>query len=86
MKKTTDSLQDILGMMTPEIHQKLKSAIELGRWENGEKLSDEQKADCLQAVIAFDQAYLAPEQRVGYMDKQHCNERGSKTKTREQNQ
>jgi len=86
MNTQTDSLQEILENITPEIHQKLKSAIELGRWENGDKLSDEQKANCLQAVIAYDQTFLAPEQRVGYLNKQQCKTGGSKNKTRENNQ
>jgi len=53
--------------MTPEIHQQLKTAVELGRWENGEKLTELQKANCLQAVIAYDRQYMDPEQRVGFI-------------------
>lgn len=69
MTDSPQSLQALLASMTPEIHERLKSAVELGRWENGDGLTAEQKALCLQAVIAYDQAFLAPEQRVGFVDK-----------------
>ena len=62
-----DSLEQLLASMTPKIHESLKEAVALGRWENGERLSDEQKSLCLQAVIAYDQKYTCPEERVGYV-------------------
>jgi len=67
MTEKPDTLADLIAGITPEIHASLKQAIELGRWENGEKLTGEQKALCLQAVIAYDEANLQPEQRVGYV-------------------
>lgn len=61
------SLAELIAGITPEIHGLLKQAVALGRWENGEKLSDEQKALCLQAVIAYERDNVDPEQRVGYV-------------------
>ena len=69
MSQQIPSLESLLDAMTPDIHQKLKTAVELGRWESGEKLTEEQRALCLQAVIAYDEAYLSEEQRVGYVKK-----------------
>ena len=69
MSDQFDSLENLLHTMTPDIHRILKTAVELGRWENGDKLSEEQRAQCLQAVIAYDEAFLAPEQRVGYLER-----------------
>ena len=40
--KQIDSLEDILAMMNPEVHMNLKTAVELGRWHDGGKLSAEQ--------------------------------------------
>ena len=34
-----NSIAALLATMTPEIHQALKTAVELGHWENGEKLT-----------------------------------------------
>lgn len=62
-------MQALLAAMTPEIHQQLKTAVELGHWENGVKLTDEQREHCIQVVIAYDSTYLNPEQRIGYINR-----------------
>jgi uncharacterized protein len=67
------SVEELLSNITPDVHNKLKMAVELGRWETGDKLSEKQKALCLQAIIAYDQYYLEPEKRVGFVkNKQTC--------------
>ncbi len=72
----TDLLQNkpatfdqLLAGMTPEIHQNLKLAIELGKWPNGDRLSQEQVELCLQAVIAWDLKHLPETDRVAYIDR-----------------
>ena len=60
--------QELLASMTPEIHQGLKTAVELGKWPNGERLSAQQVELCLQAVIAYDQRHLPETERVAYID------------------
>ncbi|HBX35784.1 DUF1315 family protein [Pseudohongiella sp. SYSU M77423] len=72
------SIQDILAMMTPEVHENLKTAVELGKWPDGRKLTAEQLEYCLQAIIAYEQ-HLPEEARVGYIDrtglkKSHCDD------------
>ncbi|MEX0740821.1 MAG: DUF1315 family protein [Pseudohongiella sp.] len=67
--KNIESLQDILAMMNPEVHMNLKTAVELGRWPDGRKLSPEQVEYCLQAIIAYEQEFLPEQQRVGYIDR-----------------
>ncbi|HFB64159.1 MAG TPA: DUF1315 family protein [Aeromonadales bacterium] len=39
--------------LTPEIYQQLKKAVELGKWENGDKLTSSQLESALQATIAY---------------------------------
>ncbi len=78
-EKEINSIQDILEMMNPEVHMNLKTAVELGKWPDGRKLTDEQRANCLQAIIAYERANLPEEQRVGYIDrsgqkKTHCDD------------
>ena len=67
--KSIESLQDILAIMDPEVHMNLKTAVELGRWQDGRKLSPEQLEYCLQAIIAYEQEFLPEQQRVGYIDR-----------------
>ena len=59
--------------ITPEIYESLKTAVELGKWADGRKLTREQKELSLQAVIAWEMQNLPEEQRTGYMGPQECS-------------
>lgn len=62
-------LDDILRLVTPEVHAALRTAVETGRWADGNTLTREQRELCLQALIAWEARHLAPEQRVGHIDR-----------------
>jgi uncharacterized protein YeaC (DUF1315 family) len=67
------NIEQLLASLTPEIVQNFRRAIEIGRWPNGQALTADQKATCLQAVIAYESQHLPPEQRTGYVPpKQPC--------------
>lgn len=73
------SWEALIDSLTPELHQTLKTAIELGRWPNGERLSKEQVELCLQAVIAWDNKHLPEAERVAWIDRRklktrHCGD------------
>lgn len=73
------SWQALVASMTPEIHQSLKTAVELGKWPNGDRLTPEQREHCLQAVIAYDELYLPEQERTAWIDrsglqKSHCDD------------
>ena len=55
--------------MTPDMYQRLKTAVELGKWPDGRRLTPEQRQHSLQAVIAWGEKYLPESERVGYIDK-----------------
>ena len=57
----------LIEMIDPQIYENLKQAIELGRWHNGSTLTEEQKALCMQAVIAYDIKHKPEQERVGYV-------------------
>ncbi|HTO18542.1 MAG TPA: DUF1315 family protein [Pseudomonas sp.] len=63
--------------ITPEIYQNLKQAVELGKWPDGRKLTQEQKETCLGAMIAWELKNLPEEEHTGFMNGQEC---GSKSK------
>ncbi|KAA9002067.1 DUF1315 family protein [Affinibrenneria salicis] len=46
-------LSDLLNAMTPEIYQRLATAVELGKWPDGVPLSAEQKENSLQMVMLW---------------------------------
>ena len=46
-------INDLVGVMTPEIYQRLALAVELGKWPDGVKLTPEQKENSLQMVMLY---------------------------------
>lgn len=62
------TFEELLASMTPEIHATMKTAVEIGKWPDGRKLTQDERETCLQAVIAYDAQHLDEEQRVGFID------------------
>ncbi|MBU1284439.1 MAG: DUF1315 family protein [Gammaproteobacteria bacterium] len=67
------SFLEAIENITPEIYQSLKLAVEIGKWPDGRKLSQEQKELTLQALIAWETHNLPEEERIGYMGPQECS-------------
>ncbi|MCF8999492.1 YeaC family protein [Acinetobacter nectaris] len=63
------NIEHMLSVLDPEIVQRLKTAVEIGKWPNGVVLSQEQRETCMQAVLAWEYTHLPEEQRTGYIDK-----------------
>ena len=61
-------VEELIEIINPEVHMNLKTAVELGRWANGDKLSQRQREHCMQAVIAYESRHLEQEDRVGFID------------------
>ena len=47
------NVEQILAAMTPEVYDRLRQAVETGKWPDGNPLSEEQKENCLQAVLLY---------------------------------
>ncbi|UTP72413.1 DUF1315 family protein [Alteromonas sp. LMIT006] len=52
------NVEQLVAGMTPEIFANLQTAVETGKWANGQSLTDEQKENALQAVMLY-QAKIA---------------------------
>ena len=63
------TLEELIASITPETYDNLKRAVELGKWPDGSRLSPEQRANCMQAVIAYGERHLSEQQRVGFIDR-----------------
>ena len=61
--------EKLIDNLDPAIYASLKRALEIGKWPDGRVLTDEQRAHCMDAVIAYDHRRKPEEQRVGYIDK-----------------
>ena len=46
-------VNDLISMVTPEIYQRLSTAVELGKWPDGVALTAEQKEHCMQIVLLW---------------------------------
>ena len=63
------TLQKMLAALTPELVDSFRRAIETGKWPDGRRLTEAQRATCLQAVIAWEHHHLPETARTGYIDK-----------------
>ncbi len=67
MKHSMNYLQ-LIETMSPEIYQSLLRSVALGKWPDGKILTDEQRENAMQAVIAWGERHLAEQDRVGYIE------------------
>ncbi len=63
------TLERMLEALTPDVVDRLRLAVEIGKWPDGRRLSQEQRETCMQAVLAWEMRHLPEEQRTGYIDK-----------------
>lgn len=61
--------EELIQAMTPDMHQSLQRAVELGKWPDGRKLTVEQRDICMRAVIAYDYENKPADERVGFIDR-----------------
>lgn len=59
---------DTIRAMPRDTYERLRRALELGKWPDGQPLSEQQKTHTLQAVIAWGELHLPEAERVGYID------------------
>lgn len=63
------NIEQMLNTLTPEIVAKLKTAVEIGKWDNGVALTKEQRVTCMQAVLVWEHKHLPEAERTGYIDR-----------------
>lgn len=64
-----DTVEAMLAALNPELVISLRTAVEIGKWPNGDRLSREQRETCMQAVLAWEVRNLPENQRTGYIDR-----------------
>ncbi|KGK41268.1 hypothetical protein LH51_15840 [Nitrincola sp. A-D6] len=64
------TFDEMIEAMTVDIYESMKRSVELGKWPNGEKLTQAQREQSLRAVIAYEHKRNLPEsERVGFIDR-----------------
>lgn len=71
------NIEQMLAVLDENIVNKLRTAVEIGKWENGVALTPEQRQISMQAVLVWESKHLPEEQRTGYIDRgtkedEHC--------------
>ena len=59
----------VLEHLNPTVYEQLKQSLEIGKWPDGELLTERQKEIVMQALIGWGEIHLPAEQRIGYIDK-----------------
>jgi uncharacterized protein len=70
--KRPDSVDDLISELTVPIYANLRTAVELGKWESGSRLSAEQLEYCMQILILYQAQHLPEEQRTGAQLNERC--------------
>ena len=71
------SMQELIATMTPDVYENLRSAVELGKWQDGSRLSARQLEHCMEAVILYEAQNLPPSERTGAPLEQQCESAAS---------
>lgn len=58
---------EVLRALNPELIESFKRAIELGKWPDGKKLTDEQREVCMQSIILYEHQNVPEHERTGYV-------------------
>ncbi len=62
--------EELAQQLDPEIYQRFKQALALGKWPDGRGLTAEQKEICMQSVMLYEAKHgVAESDRLGYVDK-----------------
>jgi uncharacterized protein len=67
MNDFTSEFHALLNSIDATTYQRLKNAIEIGRWPSGERLTAPQQGMSLQAIIVYESKNLPPAERTGYI-------------------
>ena len=62
--RVEETIQQIIDSMTPEVYQRLATAVELGKWPDGVALTPEQKENSLQLVMLWQARYNTDAQHM----------------------
>jgi len=72
-----ESLQQLLGEITPDIYFSLRTAVEIGKWGDGSKLSSQQLESSMQAIILYESKNVPENERTGFNLPNNCSSKPS---------
>jgi uncharacterized protein len=51
-------IHQVIESMPSEVYERMRSAVELGKWEDGSVLNEQQRESCLQVVMLYQARHL----------------------------
>lgn len=57
-------VENLVQAMTPDIYERLRSAVETGKWPDGTPLNEQQKEHTMQAVMLYQAKVLQSDQHM----------------------
>ncbi|MFK7974551.1 MAG: YeaC family protein [Halioglobus sp.] len=60
---------ELIDAMTPELYERMRRALEIGKWPDGKPLTPQQREQTMQAVILWGERHLESQERVGFIGK-----------------
>lgn len=64
-----DEFERLLGHIDRPLYQRLRTAVELGKWPDGRPLTEQQRELCLQAVLVWENRHIDERDRTGFIDR-----------------
>jgi len=61
------TFHDTAKQLPVDIINRMRTALEIGSWPDGQKLTQEQKQTTLEAVMVWEMTHLPPDQRTGFI-------------------
>lgn len=71
------SVDELVSRITPDVYERLKEAVALGRWSDQQRLSPQQAEQCMQLVILYEAHNVDTEARVGAPLSSECGSGGA---------
>lgn len=67
-----ETLELLLQEITPSVYDSLRTAVEIGKWDDGSKLSSGQLENCMQAIILYEAEHIPENDRTGALLNSNC--------------
>jgi uncharacterized protein YeaC (DUF1315 family) len=62
-------IEVLIEQMDEAAVQRMRQAVETGRWPDGHTLPEDQRGLCMRAVLAWEARFLPEEERTGYIER-----------------
>lgn len=67
-----ETVELLLEEITPSVYDSLRTAVEIGKWDDGTKLSSGQLENCMQAIILYEAEHVPEDDRTGALLNSNC--------------